>query len=89
MSNQWLLLAMAGKRTKAAKARAMKAIRDTVKKAEVATLEGVTFASTRAAELAEEADLSWRDFAGSLPSSCRGFTADDVRAAAELRETDA
>jgi hypothetical protein len=85
MSGQDILLAMAGKKTRAKKAAVLAPIREAVKKARTPNLSGVSFASARAAELARDAGLSWPDFVEARCSSCAGFTADDVRQLLEKR----
>ena len=73
---QW---ARAGKKA-VARAEAMRRpIRAAVAAASVKGLEGVTFASTRARELALEAGLAWPNFEDIAESAAGGYTADDVR----------
>jgi hypothetical protein len=79
MSNTDILLAMAGKRTKARKAAILAPLREIVKKVNEPSLLGVSFASAKAASEAAAAGLSWQNFAGLACSSCSGYTVADVR----------
>lgn len=51
-------------------------------------LDGVAFAHPRARQIAEEAELSWSDFANSSvgPTSDTGYRTDDVRAIIKERD---
>jgi len=79
MSLQNILLAMAGKRTKARRAAVLAPILKVVEEAAVPSLSGVSFASGPAAQTARDAGLSWQDFAGVSCSGCAGYTVADVR----------
>ena len=52
---------------------------------QLASVLSVDFASSTAAELADERDLTDRDFATAEPSGKTGFTVDDVRYIAEQK----
>jgi hypothetical protein len=79
MGYQDLLLARAGRKSKARRRAALAAVRAVVEEDRAPTLEGVAFVSRTAKALAEDAGLGWRDFAGARCSGCAGYTAEDVR----------
>ncbi len=84
MSYRRDLLAQAGKRTRAAMAKAALAgeARDIPRKIlDLDPLRSVVFASAAARKLAEEKEMGWKDFATSTrtPSSQKGYTTTDVR----------
>jgi len=79
MSYQDLILARAGRRSKARRRAFLAPLRAVVDDQTHRTLAGVAFASGAAQALAEEAGLDWRDFTGARCSGCAGFVADDVR----------